>query len=274
MVTPEDLVGRQVQGVTCSWFHARDGGGEPELLHMWLHMEDLGPVRFHTLDHVLDLRIDEPHNPYDMDVLGRVAVGDALDEFPLAPFAGSKVVSVQHIRQRSIDSRVGFQATFPAGSVRILALADDLVVTATGLSGVWEDDLDLDPLDTGPPSEALLRVLSDQTPACRATREAVLAGGACRIGDGAVPADALAGTYAVRLELTQAKDIKTIGLPESVAALSHYGGRPVRLGSVDSPDGSWHFVVFLAADGGSLVACTGVRQGGPGSAKDREEERA
>ncbi|MFJ5230057.1 hypothetical protein ACIQBJ_09170 [Kitasatospora sp. NPDC088391] len=62
MVTPEDLVGRQVQGVTCSWFHARDGGGEPELLHMWLHMEDLGPVRFHTLDHILDLRIDDPHD--------------------------------------------------------------------------------------------------------------------------------------------------------------------------------------------------------------------
>ncbi|MFD8596868.1 hypothetical protein ACFV1L_17890 [Kitasatospora sp. NPDC059646] len=274
MVTPEDLVGRQVQRVTCSWFHTHDGGGESELLHMWLHVEGLGPVRFHTLDHILDLRIEEPHDSYDMDMLGHVTVSDAPDEFPLAPFAGSKVVSVQHIRQRSIDSRVGFQATFPAGSVRILALADDLVVTATGLSVGWEDDLDLDPLDPIHSSKALLRVLSDQTPACRATREAVLAGGVCRIGDGAVPAEALAGTYAVRLKLTRAKDIKTIGLSESVAALSNYGDRPVRLGSVDSPDGSWHFVVLLAADGGSLVACTGVRQIGPDSAKDHEEKRA
>ncbi|WP_328956062.1 hypothetical protein [Kitasatospora purpeofusca] len=273
MVTPEDLVGRQMQGVTCSWFHARDGGGEPELLRMWLHMEDLGPVRFHTLDHILDLRIDEPHSSYDMDMLGHVTVSDSPDEFPLAPFAGSGVVSIQHIRQRSINSRVGFKVTFQVGSVRILALADDLVVTATRLPGGWEDDLVLDPPDTDPASEAMLRILAEQTQVCRAAREAVLTGGACRIGDGVVPAEVLADTYAVRLEHTRAANIETIGLPETVAALREQGTQPVQLGSIDSPDGSWHFVVFLAPDG-SLVACTGVRKISPETTEDHGEDRS
>ncbi|MFJ7248469.1 hypothetical protein ACIQWA_28105 [Kitasatospora sp. NPDC098652] len=273
MVTPEDLVGRQVQRVTCSWFQASDGGGEPELLHMWLHVEDLGPVRFHTLDHILDLRIDEPHDSYDMDMLGNVTVSDAPDEFPLAPFTGSRLVSIQHIRQRSIDSRVGFELAFQAGSVRILALADDLVVTAARLPGNWEDDLVLDPPDTGPSSEAMLRILADQTQVCRAAREAVLTGGAFRIGGGVVPAEVLTGTYAVRLEHTRAANIETIGLPETVVALREHGAQPVRLGSIDSPDGSWHFVVFLTADG-SLVACTGVRKIRPETTEDHGEARS
>jgi hypothetical protein len=273
VVTPEDLVGRQVQRVTCSWFHARDGGGEPELLHMWLHVEGLGPVRFHTLDHILDLRIDEPHNSYDMDMLGHVTVSDAPHEFPLAPIAGSGVVSIQHIRQRSIDSRVGFEMAFQAGSVRILALSDDLVVTAARLPEGWEDDLVLDPPDTAPSSEAMLRILADQTPVCRAAREAVLTGGTSRIAGGVVPAEVLAGTYAVRLEHTRAANIETIGLPETVAALRERGTQPVRLGSIDSPDGSWHFVVFLAADD-SLVACTGVRKIRPETTEDHGEARS
>jgi hypothetical protein len=38
--------------------------------------------------------------------------------------------------------------------------------------------------------------------------------------------------------------------------------QPVRLGQVAAADRSWFFMLFLTADGGALVACTGVRQTG------------
>ncbi|GAB2710514.1 hypothetical protein GCM10010442_33030 [Kitasatospora kifunensis] len=227
---------------------------------MWLHVDGIGPVRFNTLDHVLDLQIDEPHDSYGMSSLGHVTVSAPPDGFPLVPFTGSAIVALRHVRQRSLGSRVGFQAWFPCGSVRILALADELVVTADQLPDCWEDDLDLEPQSADPVVEMLLGVLTDQTPACGAVRDAVFAGGASRIDEGLVSAASLAGTYASRLEHTRARGIETVGLPESVRALEEYGDRPVRLGSVDSADGSWHFVLFFSADSSSLVACTGVRQ--------------
>ncbi|MFG2918916.1 hypothetical protein ACGF0D_39290 [Kitasatospora sp. NPDC048298] len=144
--------------------------------------------------------------------------------------------------------------------VRILAPADDQAVTAGRLPDAEEEGLVLGPHDADRSASILLGVLVGRTPACHAARDAVLAGGACRIGGGLVPAGSLAGTYSVRLEHTRAKGIETVGLPESLRALKEYGGEPVRLGFVDSPDSSWHFVVFISADGSSLVAVTGVRQ--------------
>ncbi|MBV9024012.1 MAG: hypothetical protein JO362_09505 [Streptomycetaceae bacterium] len=131
--------------VTCSWFHYKDDA--PELLHMWLHLDRLGPVRFHTLDHILDLQIDEPHGPYDMDEYGYVTIGDAPESFPLSRFVGQEVVAVHHIRQLSLDTRIGVRLEFQAESVRILAIGDELVV----ISGLLPERMEADVTIEGPP---------------------------------------------------------------------------------------------------------------------------
>ncbi|WP_249400971.1 hypothetical protein [Streptomyces sp. PKU-MA01144] len=61
MVNAEDLIGRRLLKVTTSWHHYQET--EPSLLHMWLHMDGLGPVRFHTRGDGLSLEIGEPHGP-------------------------------------------------------------------------------------------------------------------------------------------------------------------------------------------------------------------
>ncbi|TQF06391.1 hypothetical protein E6W39_34485 [Kitasatospora acidiphila] len=128
MVIPGDLVGRRLDRVVCSWLHAREPSDAPELLHMWLALDGLGTVRFHTLDHHLDLQPDEPHEPYDMDELGHVTVGDAPADFPLAPFVGSRIRFVRPVQRLTLNALVGFEAGFPTGSVRIGSL--------TGCAGV------------------------------------------------------------------------------------------------------------------------------------------
>ncbi|WDT56502.1 hypothetical protein [Streptomyces sp. G7(2002)] len=81
------------------------------------------------------------------------------------------------------------------------------------------------------------------------------------VWDGAMPAESLARVYGRRLRHTLRKSIETSGLEQAVQ-LNRYGG-PVRLGQIRATDGSWIFTLFLDQDGGTLVACTGVRQPGP-----------
>ncbi|WP_280716883.1 hypothetical protein [Kitasatospora sp. MAP5-34] len=130
-------------------------------------------------------------------------------------------------------------------------------MTAERLSDAWEADLAPDPAP-----ELLLGLLRNQTPACAPARAALLAGGTGRINDRVQPADQHANIYTGRIEHTRANGIETIGLPEGVSALRALGDRPVRLAAIDSPDHCWHFVLFVAADGGSLVGCAGVRRSG------------
>ncbi|MEW1700983.1 MULTISPECIES: hypothetical protein [unclassified Streptomyces] len=130
MITPEDLLGRRLAQVTTSWHHHRED--EPSLLHMWLRLDGLGPVRFHTAGGDLPLmEIDEPHGPYDMDEYGRVTVEHDLPGFPLTGYAGERIVSVREVRQsyRHLDIPVGLALRFESGGVSVLDLGDDLVVT-------------------------------------------------------------------------------------------------------------------------------------------------
>ncbi|MET7976138.1 hypothetical protein ABZW44_24440 [Streptomyces mirabilis] len=53
-----DLIGERLLRVTTAWHHYADG--EPSLLHLWLHLEGLGPVHFHTPGTGLSLTIDQP----------------------------------------------------------------------------------------------------------------------------------------------------------------------------------------------------------------------
>ncbi|WP_078889596.1 hypothetical protein [Streptomyces sp. NRRL S-1813] len=107
--------------------------------------------------------------------------------------------------------------------------------------------------------EQLLRG-DDETSA--AALAALRAGASYVVWDGTTPAQSLAGVYGRRLRHTLQKGIETSGLEQAVQRLNRYGG-PVRLGQIRATDGSWIFMLFLDQDGGTLVACTGVRQSRP-----------
>ncbi|MFE6457240.1 hypothetical protein ACFVP0_07265 [Streptomyces cinereoruber] len=128
MVNAEDLVGRHLLKVTTSWHHFQET--EPSLLHMWLHMAGLGPVRFHTRGNGLSLEIDRPHGPYDMGEYGRTTVEKDLPDFPMTRFVGRQILSVREIRYQdgTYDFAIGIAVRFSGGTVRVLDLADEIVL--------------------------------------------------------------------------------------------------------------------------------------------------
>ncbi|MEV7119191.1 hypothetical protein [Kitasatospora griseola] len=141
MINAEDLVGRLLLKVTTSWHHYPET--EPSLLHMWLHMDGLGPVRFHTPGDGLSLEIDQPHGPYDMDEYGHTTVEDDLPDFPMTRFIGQRILSVREIRYQrdDYDFAVGIAVQFPEGTIRILNLADEIVLARDRRLGPVEEHL-------------------------------------------------------------------------------------------------------------------------------------
>ncbi|MCB8905029.1 MULTISPECIES: hypothetical protein [unclassified Streptomyces] len=128
MINAEDLVGKRLLKVTTSWHHYPET--EPSLLHMWLHMDGLGPVRFHTPGDRLSMEINQPHGPYDMDECGHTAVEDDLPDFPVTRFVGRQILAAREIRYQhgTYDFAVGITVRFPTGTIRILNLADEIVL--------------------------------------------------------------------------------------------------------------------------------------------------
>ncbi|MGW3041831.1 hypothetical protein ACWC9T_17770 [Kitasatospora sp. NPDC001159] len=123
-----DLIGRRLLKVTTAWHHYADD--EPSLVHLWLHLEGLGPVLFHTPSTGLSLRADQPHGPYSMEEHGSVTVTDDSPDVPVTRFVGQTIRSVRQIDYN--DGEVGFTAgltlQFPSGSIRLLGLVDDLLI--------------------------------------------------------------------------------------------------------------------------------------------------
>ncbi|MFE2291124.1 hypothetical protein [Streptomyces sp. NPDC059452] len=124
-----DLTGKRLVRVTTAWHHYADD--EPTLLHLWLRLEGLGPVLFHTPGTGLSLRVDPPHGPYAMGEHGEVSVVDDPPGVPLTRFVGQQIRSVREIGYD--DGRVGFTAGltlhFPGGGVHLRALDDELEIT-------------------------------------------------------------------------------------------------------------------------------------------------
>ncbi|MGK5544040.1 hypothetical protein ACSNOH_04785 [Streptomyces sp. URMC 127] len=128
MINAEDLVGRRLRKVTTSWHHYEETG--PSLLHMWLHVDGLGPVRFHTPGDGLSMEVDQPHGPYDMGACGYTTVEDDLPAFPMTRFVGRQILSTREIcyRHDNLDFAVGIVLLFARGSIRVLNLADEIVL--------------------------------------------------------------------------------------------------------------------------------------------------
>jgi hypothetical protein len=123
-----DLIGRRLLRVTTAWHHYAED--ELSLLHLWLDLEGLGPVHFHTPSIGLSLRIDRPHEPYSMDEYGSVTVVHDSQDVPVTRFVGQPIRSVRDIRYRDghVDFTAGLTLQFPGGSIRLLALDDDLIL--------------------------------------------------------------------------------------------------------------------------------------------------
>ncbi|MER8031181.1 hypothetical protein ABTZ78_19725 [Streptomyces bauhiniae] len=88
---------------------------------------------------------------------------------------------------------------------------------------------------------------------------ALLAGGTVTVWDGTTAPEQLAHIYRRRLRRTRHTGQETTGLERAVDRLAAHR-LPVRLGQIASADGTWVYLLFLAADARTLLACTGVRR--------------
>lgn len=138
VISGDELVSRKLLQVTVSW-HTHPSDDQASLVHMWLHISDLGPVRFHTApDASLELTLDQPHDSYDMDEYGQVTVGPAAEDFLMSRFIGQSIRAVHRIIDHRIETEIGLRLELDHGEVRILNLGDDLVITDTALPEALE----------------------------------------------------------------------------------------------------------------------------------------
>ncbi|MFF2777443.1 hypothetical protein ACFVU3_21335 [Streptomyces sp. NPDC058052] len=148
-LTAADLVGRRLLKVTTAWYRSADG--EPEPLHLWLHLEGLGPVQFHTPSTGVSPLLRAPHGPYEWGEHGSVHVDDDSPDVPLTRFVGQPLRSVREIRHDDgrVDFPAGLRLRFPGGSVRLLGLDDDLLIAHDRHLGAVEAHLHEDGEDHG-----------------------------------------------------------------------------------------------------------------------------
>ncbi|WP_089251594.1 hypothetical protein [Asanoa hainanensis] len=106
----------------------------------------------------------------------------------------------------------------------------------------------------------LISLLAGATPAEQACRAALEQGATFHVyaADEGVPASNLASSYRRRQAHTTKLGIPTIGFAEAVETLSALGEQPLVLGSVAQEDSPRSFVIFLAPDATSVIACLGV----------------
>jgi hypothetical protein len=105
-----------------------------------------------------------------------------------------------------------------------------------------------------------LAALLNNNMACVMARDALASGADFRTPQGAVSAVELMRTYRVRLKLTAAKTIATVGMAEAVRILDAAGTVRIAIGGIDGPPGGWHFVIFIDCDSGRLLACAAVER--------------
>ncbi|WP_432103658.1 hypothetical protein [Streptomyces sp. bgisy091] len=109
-----DLLGRRLLGVTA-------GSGRPApLSRLWLHFEELGPVRFDAGDAGLSPVLDP----------GAATSACPARDLPVDRFTGTEVRSVREIRYRNgpVDRPCGLTFRFPGGEFRLLSLDGELVL--------------------------------------------------------------------------------------------------------------------------------------------------
>ncbi|MGI5143726.1 MULTISPECIES: hypothetical protein [unclassified Streptomyces] len=112
--------------------------------------------------------------------------------------------------------------------------------------------------DEHPSQPDIAAMLTDQTSACKAAREAIAAGGKVQIFDRLAPHWMVHGIAATRLGLSLKRGLpKTIGLDETVEILARHRGEQLRTGIIDAADRLSFFTLYFDATGTELLACDG-----------------
>ncbi|MER6775028.1 hypothetical protein ACFVG1_34690 [Streptomyces bacillaris] len=120
--------------------------------------------------------------------------------------------------------------------------------------------------DESPSQPDIAAMLTDQTRACKAAREAIAAGGQVMVWDNEVPHWMVAGIAATRLRRSLKIGLTTLGLDETVEILAQHRDKQLRTGIIDAADRSWQFTLYFDATGTELLACSGVKRESPSKA--------
>ncbi|WP_404962349.1 polyprenyl synthetase family protein [Streptomyces sp. 147326] len=94
-------------------------------------------------------------------------------------------------------------------------------------------------------SPGIAAMLTDQTRACKAARDAIVAGGQVVVWDDEVPHWMVAGIAAARLRRSLKIGLTTLGLDETAEILAQHRDERLRTGIIDAADRSWHFTLYL-----------------------------
>ncbi|WNO76919.1 hypothetical protein [Streptomyces sp. AM8-1-1] len=111
-------------------------------------------------------------------------------------------------------------------------------------------------------------MLTDQTSACSAARDAIAAGGNVVVWDDEVPQWMVCGIAATRLRRVSKTGQLTLGLGETVEILARRRGEQLRTGIIDAADRIWFFNLYFDATGTELLACSGVKRPSRPATKD------
>ncbi|MER6695037.1 hypothetical protein [Streptomyces minutiscleroticus] len=126
--------------------------------------------------------------------------------------------------------------------------------------------------DELPSHPDIAAMLTDQTSACKAARDAIASGGEVQVWDRAAPHWMVYGIAATRLRRSLKRGLpKTIGLDEAVEILARHRGEQLCTGSILAADRSWFFTLYFDATGTELLACSGVKRSPRPSTKDSVE---
>ncbi|MFJ7158225.1 hypothetical protein ACIQUQ_25265 [Streptomyces sp. NPDC101118] len=127
--------------------------------------------------------------------------------------------------------------------------------------------------DENPPHPDVVAMLTDQTRACAAARDAVAAGGRVVVWEDAVPHWMAAGIATTRRRRTLRTGQTTLGLDETVEILARHRGEHLRTGIIDTVDRSWSYQLFFDATGTELLACCGVKRDRPPKARTQRLQK-
>ncbi|MDT0467754.1 hypothetical protein [Streptomyces gibsoniae] len=125
--------------------------------------------------------------------------------------------------------------------------------------------------DKHPSQPGIAAMLTDQTSACEAARDAIAAGAEVEVWDREVPQWMVAGIASRRLRSSVKRGTTILGLDETVEILARHRDEQLRTGIIDAADGSWFFTLYFDATGTELLACSGVRRPPRPSTKDSIE---
>ncbi|WP_405717295.1 hypothetical protein OG607_00555 [Streptomyces sp. NBC_01537] len=125
--------------------------------------------------------------------------------------------------------------------------------------------------DEHPSQPDIAAMLTDQTSACKAARDAIAAGGEVVVWDREVPQWMVAGIASTRLRWSLKRGLTTLGLDETVEILARHRDEQLRTGIIDAADRSWFFTLYFDATGTEVLACSGVKRSPRPSTKDSFE---